>query len=130
MSALEKGMEEGSLVLNNTKITICGPPAVGKTAFNDLLFNRPPPLKHHSTPIACRPIQAIQRISAEGQIWEKVTEQDLLATLSDAILTIEEDTKDTNTRDTSSASHSNTRLESTPLEEQTPSTVQREKKAK
>ena len=122
MSALEKGMEEGSLMLNNTKITICGPPAVGKTAFNDLLFNRPPPLKHHSTPIACRPIQAIQRISAEGQIWEKVTEQDLLATLSDAILTTEEDTKDTNTRDTSSASHSNTRLESTPLEEQTPST--------
>ena len=122
MIALEKGMEEGSLVLNNTKITICGPPAVGKTAFNDLLFNRPPPLKHHSTPIACRPIQAIQRISAERQIWEKVTEQDLLATLSDAILTIEEDTKDTNTRDTSSASHSNTRLESTPLEEQTPST--------
>ena len=122
VSALEKGMEEGSLMLNNTKITICGPPAVGKTAFNDLLFNRPPPLKHHSTPIACRPIQAIQRISAEGQVWEKVTEQDLLATLSDAILTTEEDTKDTNTRDTSSASHSNTRLESTPLEEQTPST--------
>ena len=122
LSALEKGMEEGSLMLNNTKITICGPPAVGKTAFNHLLFNRPPPLKHHSTPIACCPIQAIQRISAEGQIWEKVTEQDLLATLSDAILTTEEDTKDTNTRDTSSASHSNTRLESTPLEEQTPST--------
>ena len=117
LSALEKGMEEGFLILNNTKITICGPPAVGKTAFNDLLFNRPPPLKHHSTPIACRPIQAIQRISAEGQIWEKVTEQDLLATLSDAILTIEEPTKDTNTRAT--ASHSNTGLESPPLEEQT-----------
>ncbi|XP_019856438.1 PREDICTED: uncharacterized protein LOC109584972 [Amphimedon queenslandica] len=114
-SALEKGMEEGFITLCNTKMTICGPPGVGKTAFNDLLFNHPPPLKHHSTPIATRPIQAIQRISAKGKVWEKVSEQDLLATLSDAILTIDKDVK--NAANTS-VSYAAPR----PIEEQQPST--------
>ena len=116
VSALEKGMEEGFVTLCNTKMTICGPPAVGKTAFNDLLFNRPPPLEHHSTPIASRPIQAIERISAEGKVWEKVSEQDLLATLSDAILSI--DVENTKARATTSVSYATPQ----PLEEQQLST--------
>ena len=94
-SALKKGMKEGYVTLHNTKITICGPPCVGKTAFNALLFNQPPPLIHNSTPIAARPVQAIERISAKGKIWKKITEEDLLITLSDAILSVKQETEET-----------------------------------
>ena len=81
---LEEGMEEGYVSLNNIKMVICGPPFVGKTAFKHLLLNKPPPLKHNSTPIA-RPIQAIERIAAGDNTWEEVNEEDLLHMLSDAI---------------------------------------------
>ena len=83
--ALKKGMEEGYVSLNNIKMVICGPPFVGKTAFKHLLLNKPPPLKHNSTPIAARPIQAIERIAAGDNTWEEANEEDLLHMLSDAI---------------------------------------------
>ena len=81
---LEEGMEEGYVSLNNIKMVICGPPFVGKTAFKHLLLNKPPPLKHNSTPIA-RPIRAIERIAAGDNTWEEANEEDLLHMLSDAI---------------------------------------------
>ena len=83
--ALKKGMEEGYVSLNNIKMVICGPPFVGKTAFKHLLLNKPPPHKHNSTPIAARPIQAIERIAAGDNTWEEANEEDLLHMLSDAI---------------------------------------------
>ena len=82
--ALQRGMKEGYVSLNNIKMVICGPPFVGKTAFKHLLLNKPPPLKHNSTPIA-RPIQAIERIAAGDNTWEEANEADLLHMLSDAI---------------------------------------------
>lgn len=86
IEVLEKAMMEGYVSLNNIKLVICGPPAVGKTAFKDLLLNKPPPLEHHSTPIAARPVQAIQSgISVGSNAWEEVTEDDLLEMLYDAI---------------------------------------------
>ena len=78
-------MKEGYVSLNNIKIIICGPPFVGKTAFKHLLLNKPPPLKHNSTPIAARPIQAIERIAAGDNTWEETNEEDVLHMLSDAI---------------------------------------------
>ena len=81
---LQKGMKEGYVSLNNIKMVICGPPFVGKTAFKHLLLNKPPPLKHNSTPIA-RPIRAIERIAAGDNTWEEANEEDLLHMLSDAI---------------------------------------------
>ena len=78
-------MEEGYVSLNNIKIVICGPPCIGKTAFKALLLNKPPPLKHSSTPIAARPIQAIERIAAKEKGWEEVSEEDILEMLLDSI---------------------------------------------
>ena len=85
LEVLDKVMKEGYVSLNNIKMVICGPPAVGKTAFKDLLLNKPPPLEHDSTPIAARPIQAVERIAARCQVWEEVTKKDLLHMLSDAL---------------------------------------------
>ena len=87
---LEKAMDEGHVSLKNIKMVICGPPCVGKTAFKALLLNNPRPLKHHSTPIATRPVQAIERIAAGEKVWIEVTEEDLLLMLCD---TIEKQTK-------------------------------------
>ncbi|XP_019853695.1 PREDICTED: uncharacterized protein LOC109583010 [Amphimedon queenslandica] len=84
---LERGMKEGCIFLNNIKMVICGPPCIGKTAFKALLLNNPPPLKHHSTPIAARPIRAIERIAARMKVWHEVTEDELLSMLSDTIET-------------------------------------------
>ena len=81
--ALQKGMV-GNVSINYIKIVVCGPPCVGKTAFKDLLANRPPLKKHHSTLIA-RPIHAIERIAAGGKVWEEITEKDILLMLSDII---------------------------------------------
>ena len=88
---LEKGMEEGYVSLSNFKIVICGPPCIGKTAFKTLLLNKPPPLKHSSTPIAARPIQAIERIAAKEKGWEEVSEEDILEMLWDSICSTESD---------------------------------------
>ena len=83
--SLEKGMQEGYVSLNYIKMVICGPPCVGKTAFKNLLANRPPPLKHDSTSIAARPIEGIERIASGDEVWKEVTEEDLLEMLSDTI---------------------------------------------
>ena len=88
--ALERGMQEGYVSFNYIKIVICGPPCVGKTAFKNLLANRPPPHKHHSTPIAARPVHAIERIAAGGKVWKEITEEDLLKMLSNIIRETEE----------------------------------------
>ena len=88
--ALEKAMDEGHVSLEIIKMLICGPPCVGKTAFKALLLNKPRPLKHHSTPIATRPVQAIERIAAGEKVWVEVTEEDLILMLCD---TIEKQTK-------------------------------------
>ena len=88
--ALEKAMDEGHVSLEIIKMVICGPPCVGKTAFKALLLNNPRPLKHHSTPIATRPVQAIERIAAGEKVWVEVTEEDLILMLCD---TIEKQTK-------------------------------------
>ena len=84
-------MEEGYVSLNNYKIVICGPPCIGKTAFKALLLNKPPPLKHSSTPIAARPIQAIERIAAKEKGWEEVSEEDILEMLWDSICSTDSD---------------------------------------
>ena len=89
-TALEKGMKEGYVSLNNIKMVICGPPCVGKTAFRSLLLNNPRPLKHNSTPIAARPVKAIERIAAGRKIWEEIGEEDLLHMLSDTICDTDE----------------------------------------
>ena len=89
-AALEKGMKEGYVSLNNIKMVICGPPCVGKTAFRSLLLNNPRPLKHNSTPIAARPVKAIERIAAGMKIWEEIGEEDLLHMLSDTMCNTDE----------------------------------------
>ena len=89
-AALEKGMKEGYVSLNNIKMVICGPPCVGKTAFRSLLLNNPRPFKHNSTPIAARPVKAIERIAAGIKVWEEIGEEDLLHMLSDAICNTDE----------------------------------------
>ena len=88
--ALERGMEEGFVYLNNFKLVICGPPCVGKTAFKALLLNNPAPLKHNSTLITARPVKAIERIAAGRKVWAKISEEDLLHILSDTIRSIDE----------------------------------------
>ena len=64
-----------------------GPPGVGKTAFKSLLFNWDPVLQHHSTGIASRPVQAIERMIGQegGTIWEKVSAERLLKMLAAAM---------------------------------------------
>ena len=88
--AIEKGMKEGYVSLNNIKMVICGPPCVGKTAFRSLLLNNPRPFKHNSTPIAARPVKAIERIAAGMKIWEEIGEEDLLHMLFDTICNTDE----------------------------------------
>ena len=64
-----------------------GPPGVGKTAFKSLLFNWDPVLQHHSTGIASRPVQAVERMIGQegGTIWEKVSAERLLNMLAAAM---------------------------------------------
>ena len=83
--ALERGMQEGYISINNINVVICGPPCVGKRAFQDLLLDKPPLHKHHSTPIAAHPVQVAKRIAAKGKVWKEITEDDLLEMLSDII---------------------------------------------
>ena len=78
-------MEEGYVSLKSINMVIYGPPGVGKTSFQDLLCGEPPHKEYKSTPIA-RPIQAIEKIAANGdKSWGKVTENDLLEALRAAI---------------------------------------------
>ena len=79
LEVLDKAMKEGYVSLNNIKMVICGPPAVGKTAFQDLLLNKPPPQKYKSTGIAARPVRAVQ--IAGNEDWKEAKEDDLLNTI-------------------------------------------------
>ena len=89
IEVLEKAMDEGYVSLNNIKMVICGPPAVGKTAFKDLLLGKSAPLEHDSTPIA-RPIQAIQITAStedeDGEyMWKEASKDDLPCMLYEVI---------------------------------------------
>ena len=81
LEILKKAMKEGYVSLTNIKMVICGPPAVGKTAFTNLLLGETASKEYKSTPIA-RPVQAIQ--IAEGDNWKKADEN-VLSMLFDAI---------------------------------------------
>ena len=81
----QRAMAEGYVSLTNIKIIICGPPYVGKTALKALLLNKEAPLKHNSTPIAARPVQAIEILADGDQYWIEVSDNDLLQMLSDTI---------------------------------------------
>ena len=72
---LTRSLKEGFVLLVIIKLILMGPPGVGKTSFKSLLFNWPPVLQHHSTGIASRPVQAVERMIGQdkGTIWEKVT---------------------------------------------------------
>ena len=84
---LLRGMTDGYVSLDCKKLVLMGPPNVGKTAFEALLFNWPAPKHHHSTAIASRPVRAIERITdiAEGKVWDVVDSKEILKMLSDAI---------------------------------------------
>ena len=79
-------MQEGWVNVNVLNLAIMGPPATGKTSFIHLLFNWPPPKRHHSTPIGSRPIRAIQRIACqdEGNVWTIVGIPDLKQMMAEA----------------------------------------------
>ena len=64
-----------------------GPPGVGKTAFKSLLFNWDPVLQHHSTGIASRPVQAVEKMIGQegGTIWKKISAERLLTMLAAAM---------------------------------------------
>ena len=88
IEVLEKAMKEGHVSLTNIKMVICGPPAVGKTAFTNLLLGKTASKEYKSTPIA-RPVQAIQITTNTGDNdgkWKEAKEDDdLCCMLSDAI---------------------------------------------
>ena len=79
-------MQKGWVDINILKIAIMGPPAAGKTSFLHLLFNWKPPKHHHSTPIGNRPIQAIQRVAAqgEGNVWSTIGIPELKLMMAEA----------------------------------------------
>ena len=84
---LLRAMTDGYVSLDCKKLVLMGPPNVGKTAFEALLFNWPAPKHHHSTAIASRPVRAIERITdiADGKVWDVVDSKEILKMLSDAI---------------------------------------------
>ena len=59
---LTRSLLEGYVLLTIMKLILMGPSGVGKTSFKSLLFNWPPVLQHHSTGIASRPVQAVERM--------------------------------------------------------------------
>ena len=88
---LTRSLQEGYVLLTILKIILIGPPGVGKTSFKSLLFNWPPVFLHHSTGIASRPVQAIERMIGQndGKIWENVTAERLLSILAGAMNALE-----------------------------------------
>ena len=88
---IKQGFKDGYVELYNINIRIMGPPCVGKTAFRNLLLNWTRPRQHNSTPIASRPVRAIERVvNIDGEkVWQIISVDETLATLTDAI-------KDTN----------------------------------
>ena len=107
---LLRGMTDGYMSLVCKKLVLMGPPNVGKTAFEALLFNWPAPKHHHSTAIASRPVRAIERITdiAEGKVWDVVEAKEILKMLSDAIsdVTKEDQTTGVSSSDGSTLHHS------------------------
>ena len=84
---LLQALEEGYVILSIVKLLLAGPPAVGKTSFKHLLFNWEPPLHHHSTAIADRPIRAVERIAnLEGaKSWDIISTEELMQMLAEEI---------------------------------------------
>ena len=84
---LLQALEEGYVILSIIKLLLAGPPAVGKTSFKHLLFNWEPPLYHHSTAIADRPIRAVERVAnLEGtKNWDIISTEELMQMLAEEI---------------------------------------------
>ena len=84
---LLQALDEGYVILSIMKLLLVGPPAVGKTSFKHLLFNWDPPLHHHSTAIADRPIRAVERIATldGAKTWEMVPTKELMEMLAEDI---------------------------------------------
>ena len=102
-----------------------GPPNVGKTAFEALLFNWPAPKTHHSTAIASRPVRAIERITdiAEGKVWDVVDTKDILKMLSDAISNIRKEDQSTGVPSSDGSHHSVSKSPSLETESSVPGPV-------
>ena len=77
-----QAFEEGYVILSIIKLLLAGPPAVDKTCFKHLLFNWKPPLHHHSTAIADRPIRAVERTAPleDAKSW-KLSQQKSLCSI-------------------------------------------------
>ena len=82
-----QALEEGYVILSIIKLLLPGPPAVGKTCFKHLLFNWKPPLYHHSTAIADRPIRVVERIATleDAKSWEIIKTEELMQMLAEDI---------------------------------------------
>ena len=82
-----QALEEGYVILSIIKLLLAGPPAVGKTSFKHLLFDWKPPHCHHSTPIADRPIRAVERVATRdgAKSWEIVDTKVLMQMLAEDI---------------------------------------------
>ena len=82
-----QALEEGYVILSIIKLLLAGPPAVGKSSFKHLLFDWEPPHHHHSTPIADRPIRAVERIAKldGAKSWEMVDTKELMQMLAEDI---------------------------------------------
>ena len=109
---LLQALEEGYVILSIIKLLLAGPPAVGKTSFKHLLFNWEPPLHHHSTAIADRPIRAVERIAnLEGaKSWDIISTEELMQMLAEDIDIHAKDSSplvDTPSSSTSKKAHSN-----------------------
>ena len=84
---LTQNLQEGYVLLMIIKLILMGPPGVGKTSLKSLLFNWEPVLQYHSTGIASRPVQAVERMIEhnKGSIWEKISAEKLLSMLAGAM---------------------------------------------
>ena len=91
---LTRSLLEGYVLLTIIKVILIGPPGVGKTAFKSLLFNWDPVLQYHSTGIASRPVQAVERMIGQerGTIWENISAERLLNMLAAAMNVIATET--------------------------------------
>lgn len=80
---LHKWLEEGSVDLTVTRITMHGPPRAGKTCAQKLLLNEPPPEDHSSTPVARSAVRSIRAsIDDESELWENVSSEELMEKLA------------------------------------------------